>query len=298
MSRVWIYLWFPDIASPPPEIQVLAAMRGSIVGSPQFFSSGGQVGCCIGFEPAIRQTRKIYISDQFSQSHQSSAAALKWMLRGSDWEMLQSLAAWLRVQVQNPKNSSRAWALLSEGEKQQHQALKDHQYAMTLKSFLSTVSTVDRSRTALGIGLSTWRQWAVHVMTLNLKKPSWRYVCRWLKPAGTASEPVRWEQSFNLVALQLGRKQGEFCSGCCPAVVSLSNKHGQDLWQAGSFTFTGPYLRAASNSSAALFSRDQFTFEVYLAMYLSKDINSFIYLQNKSWMYFIHAAAQQPLLIS
>ena len=145
----------PDIASPPPEIQVLAAMRGSIVGSPQFFSSGGQVGCCIGFEPAIRQTRKIYISDQFSQSHQSSAAALKWMLRGSDWEMLQSLAAWLRVQVQNPKNSSRAWALLSEGEKQQHQALKDHQYAMTLKSFLSTVSTVDRSRTALGIGLST-----------------------------------------------------------------------------------------------------------------------------------------------
>ena len=39
----------PDIASPPPEIQVLAAMRGSIVGSPQFFSSGGQVGCCIGF---------------------------------------------------------------------------------------------------------------------------------------------------------------------------------------------------------------------------------------------------------
>ena len=59
-----------------------------------------------------------------------------------------------------------------------------------------------------------------------------------------------------------------------------SNKNDQDLWQAGSFTFTGPYLRAASNSSADLLSMDQFTFEVYLAMYLSiyRFKSLFIYL--------------------
>ena len=152
-SQVDLYV-VEDVASPPAEIHLLAAMSGSMLGSPHFFESGGQVGCCIGFEPAIRTARKVYISEEFAANHRQCSAALLFMMRGSGkWERLPSLSSWLRVQL--ARNSNKAWALLSEREKQQHHALKEHDYAMTLRDFLNHISTVDRSRTALGIGLST-----------------------------------------------------------------------------------------------------------------------------------------------
>ena len=46
---------FVDVFKPDPMFGCLAALQGSLLVSPAFFSSGVAVGCAVGFETALQK---------------------------------------------------------------------------------------------------------------------------------------------------------------------------------------------------------------------------------------------------
>ena len=104
--------------------------------------SGGAQGAVVEYLPCMHMQKSIFISPAFSAANAALVAILRRLLVLPEckWQTIDSLAAWLRLQVHRQNTA-----------KYPQPVLMRHKYFMTLDLFLQHILRIDHGRTALGI---------------------------------------------------------------------------------------------------------------------------------------------------
>ena len=102
----------------PPEITMVAGLRGGVIGSREYLISGGASGAALSFKPAIDIKRSIFISYEFMRLHTDIASDVHHLLMtvGCKWVLTGSAADLVALVAKGPRFKREALAFIAESE--------------------------------------------------------------------------------------------------------------------------------------------------------------------------------------
>ena len=149
-------LWVvTDVTHPGVAVQRVACMQGSMIGTCEFFTSGGARRAVVGYLPCMHMQKSIFISPAFSAANWGARrhpAALAGVASVQVADYRQSC-----IVAPSPDASSRYGqvpGLGDTGREKRSASVDEAQDFTTLDLFLSHILRIDHGRTALGIGES------------------------------------------------------------------------------------------------------------------------------------------------
>ena len=143
-----------DLSKVGQRIRWCAVLRGGIICAPEFFATGGARGAAIAYKAALGTKRWIWFSDAFARVRPSLQQQIKDAADAyprCKWKFVDSKEKALSLVAK--KNAAEVLMIVLREEQRQDPELSHVLYKLTLEDAQVFLETIDRSRSARGMGV-------------------------------------------------------------------------------------------------------------------------------------------------